>query len=285
MEQWRITRSIRYFLSWVFFSLVATAGHAAFEASWQTDVPLATGATAAAVFGQYRLATMDSSDGSFERKDLLPWDRPFAGTWHPAAARASDWMSVTGTFPLVLGVLAWSNDDISGGDFATEALMLYEVLALQSGVNLMVRSLRVWPRPFMLGEKGGSERSEGQAAGSFYSGHASAAFSIAVFSGVWFDETHPGSSWSPWVWSGGLGLAALTAGLRVAAGKHYPTDIVVGAAMGSLIGWAVPALHRTSASPDRRKSMDNTSKLQPSGWLRWHGLEVAPNYLGWQCGF
>jgi membrane-associated phospholipid phosphatase len=39
-------------------------------------------------------------------------------------------------------------------------------------------------------------------------------------------------------------VAAGVGVLRVVAGKHYPTDVLAGAAAGALIGWAVPALHR-----------------------------------------
>jgi len=41
-----------------------------------------------------------------------------------------------------------------------------------------------------------------------------------------------------------LYTTALSVGaLRVAAGKHFPTDILVGALLGSAIGWFVPAVH------------------------------------------
>lgn len=46
------------------------------------------------------------------------------------------------------------------------------------------------------------------------------------------------------VWGAGLATASSVAILRVAAGKHYPSDVVMGAAMGSFIGWLVPMLHR-----------------------------------------
>ncbi len=42
----------------------------------------------------------------------------------------------------------------------------------------------------------------------------------------------------------GAGLPALTGYLRIRAGKHYPSDVLAGYALGALIGYAVPALHR-----------------------------------------
>ena len=43
------------------------------------------------------------------------------------------------------------------------------------------------------------------------------------------------------LYAGAVGVAAL----RVAAGKHFPTDVLAGAALGSGIGWLVPTIHPT----------------------------------------
>src|SRR5260370_32131032 len=41
------------------------------------------------------------------------------------------------------------------------------------------------------------------------------------------------------LYGGALGVGAL----RVIAAKHFPTDVVAGAALGMSIGWAVPHIH------------------------------------------
>ncbi len=43
------------------------------------------------------------------------------------------------------------------------------------------------------------------------------------------------------LYAGAVGVAAL----RVAAGKHFPTDVLASAALGSAIGWVVPTIHPT----------------------------------------
>ena len=43
------------------------------------------------------------------------------------------------------------------------------------------------------------------------------------------------------LYAGAVGVAAL----RVAAGKHFPTDVLASAALGSGIGWVVPTVHPT----------------------------------------
>jgi membrane-associated phospholipid phosphatase len=39
-------------------------------------------------------------------------------------------------------------------------------------------------------------------------------------------------------------FASVTGYLRYYSGKHYPTDIIAGAIIGSITGWGIPALHR-----------------------------------------
>ena len=45
------------------------------------------------------------------------------------------------------------------------------------------------------------------------------------------------------MWIGTHALAATTAYLRVHAGKHFWTDVMVGAAVGSGLGLLIPWLH------------------------------------------
>jgi membrane-associated phospholipid phosphatase len=58
---------------------------------------------------------------------------------------------------------------------------------------------------------------------------------------------HPDSP-ARWAMAGGaLGLTTLTAVGRVQAGKHFPSDVVAGAILGSSIGLLVPWIHRSEA--------------------------------------
>jgi membrane-associated phospholipid phosphatase len=78
---------------------------------------------------------------------------------------------------------------------------------------------------------------------SFWSGHSSLAFSLAVGAGT--VSSLRGDRSAPWVWGVGLTAATATAWLRVAGDKHYLTDVLTGAAVGALAGWALPTwLHR-----------------------------------------
>jgi membrane-associated phospholipid phosphatase len=75
---------------------------------------------------------------------------------------------------------------------------------------------------------------------SFFSGHATFTFAVAAAAGTVSDLR--GYRSAPWVWAAGLGLAATTGYLRIAADKHYLSDVLVGAAVGAAAGVALPRL-------------------------------------------
>lgn len=83
---------------------------------------------------------------------------------------------------------------------------------------------------------------------SFYSGHTSLAFSIAVATGT--VASMRGYELAPYIWGAGLAVAATTGYLRMAADKHYFTDVLGGAVAGSAFGFAIPYLfHRPESKP------------------------------------
>lgn len=80
---------------------------------------------------------------------------------------------------------------------------------------------------------------------SFYSGHVSTVFAALSASAMTLRLRY-GERWWPWAVVGVVGSSV--AFERVAAGRHFPSDVMVGAAVGTLVGVLVPALH-ASTSP------------------------------------
>jgi membrane-associated phospholipid phosphatase len=75
---------------------------------------------------------------------------------------------------------------------------------------------------------------------SFFSGHATFAFSSVVAAGTVAElRSYPGRAL---IWVVGLPLAAATGYLRIAADKHYLSDVLVGAAVGAAFGAGIPLL-------------------------------------------
>lgn len=64
-----------------------------------------------------------------------------------------------------------------------------------------------------------------------------------VFMATVYGQMYPDSETKNWVWAGCLATAGVTGYLRYAAGYHFPSDILAGAALGAFTGWLVPQLH------------------------------------------
>lgn len=94
---------------------------------------------------------------------------------------------------------------------------------------------------------------------SFISGHSALPFSVATAAGMVAHRR--GYQLEPVIWAVGFTLAGSTAYLRIAADKHYFTDVLAGSVVGTAFGVAVPLLLH-------------------SGVLRRHQLNVSPTGNG-----
>jgi membrane-associated phospholipid phosphatase len=79
---------------------------------------------------------------------------------------------------------------------------------------------------------------------SFVSGHSALGFSITASAGLICHWRH---YWTePYVWATGIALSLSTEYLRMAADKHYLTDVVAGGAVGIAAGLLVPRMMRAN---------------------------------------
>ncbi len=100
-------------------------------------------------------------------------------------------------------------------------------------------------RPFVYNHNAPIEKKlEAEARRSFFSGHTCVAFTSAVFTASLFDAYFPQSNHRTLVWGGSLVAAGLVGAMRIKAGAHFPSDVLVGALVGSAIGYTIPRLHR-----------------------------------------
>jgi hypothetical protein len=75
---------------------------------------------------------------------------------------------------------------------------------------------------------------------SFLSGHTSLAFSVAISAGMVAHRRH--YKYEAAIWASGIAFSTATAYLRIAADKHYFTDVTSGAALGIAAGIFIPQL-------------------------------------------
>jgi membrane-associated phospholipid phosphatase len=130
----------------------------------------------------------------------------------------------------------------------TNALVVFQAAALAADLDQVVKLLVARQRPFAhfrdaaaVGPRDPDENL------SFYSGHTSLAFSLAVASGT--IASMRGYRLAPAVWATSLPVAVVTGYLRIAADRHYLTDVLAGMVLGSAVGFLVPFVFHRAPDP------------------------------------
>ena len=170
-------------------------------------------------------------------------DRPTTKNWDIVAHKISDitlHTSFYSQFALLL-------DNDSRNEAGTIGVMMAEVAMLNNGITNIFKGTVRRTRPFAYNPDERiplDKKLHRNARFSFFSGHASNSASFAFLTAKVFTDNNPGSNLNPYVWSAAVTLPAVTSFLRVKAGKHFPTDVVVGYAVGAAIGFLIPELHK-----------------------------------------
>src|SRR5512138_23165 len=180
--------------------------------------------------------------------EVNPFDRPVIGNHSELADHLSDatlGAILAGPLLLDLGALG------PGRAFAEDAVVYAEVLALNQATVTLVKYLvqRPIPRTYA-GDPTVLRSADGYRA--FYSGHASTAFAALSAGAVTASLRYGTGAW-PWAIVGVLGTSV--AAERVLAGRHFYTDVIVGAAAGTAFGVGVPLLHRRRRGSPRLGAM------------------------------
>ncbi len=169
-------------------------------------------------------------------------DRGATENWSPGAARLSDIFM----YSSMVAPVSMSMTSVGSLQPLTLTTMHLETLLLNGGVTYLLKNLFRRTRPFVYNTDAAipmSLKMSHTARRSFPSGHTSTAFASMVFMATVYGQMYPESETKNWVWAGCLATAGVTGYLRYAAGYHYPTDILAGAALGAFTGWLVPQLH------------------------------------------
>ncbi|MBI5534623.1 MAG: phosphatase PAP2 family protein [Deltaproteobacteria bacterium] len=138
----------------------------------------------------------------------------------------------------------WASGDGTAGETGESTLVLAEALGVNFAITEVAKLAMPRPRPFLAFPSSTYDpaRTAPDANASFWSGHTSAAFAAAAIGA--FDACRSDSPLGCVGPAIGLHtLAASTGLMRVLAGKHHVTDVIVGAAVGSAIGGAVALAH------------------------------------------
>lgn len=138
-------------------------------------------------------------------------------------------------------------EDVDG-----DRLLIYgQAMAINVAIASLTKQLVQRPRPYTYSNDPKVKayaKSEGtDAYMSFYSGHAAITFAAATTGAYLLNTTSASPVAKNIAWGAGFGVAAMTASLRVRAGKHFYSDVLVGSIVGTSVGFIVPALHADDA--------------------------------------
>ncbi len=140
--------------------------------------------------------------------------------------------------------------------FQTNAIMYLETMSLNYGLNSITKSLVGRYRPFSY-DTATVENVlyDYDTRYSFYSGHSSTAFASAVFNIIILTSQSGGLNKTIGVTLNIVNATAI-ATLRVMAAKHFFSDVLVGALVGSGIAYLTTELHKD-------KPVTNTNEFEP----------------------
>jgi undecaprenyl-diphosphatase len=179
-----------------------------------------------------------SSAFPLDPHEVNSFDRPFMAPY----SKTLDDLSLVPAIAVALSPAVLLTQPSS--EYLTIGLMYIESVAITYGSKELIKYLVHRERPYMYDANTpmslvqDEEHNE-----SFLSGHTALAFNGASFASYVFCKYNPDSKWKIPVIAASYSLAAATAAMRVASGCHFVTDVIAGAALGTVIGIAVPALH------------------------------------------
>ncbi|MCC6750281.1 MAG: phosphatase PAP2 family protein [Deltaproteobacteria bacterium] len=216
-----------------------------FEVSLARDLTiLAAGATLwAGIGGVASELPASVTCNPCDRAGVNAMDRPVVNYHSAGARRASDLLVAAlptlavGGFFFDLGRWGWRG-------VAEDVLLAAQAMALTGAVQQLTALAVRRPRPFMYRGDTDERRDNADANMSFFSGHTASAFAAAVSFATIFTLRRPHSRFRAVVWVASLLLASAVPLCRVAAGKHFWSDVLAGAAVGTSVGILVPLLHR-----------------------------------------
>jgi membrane-associated phospholipid phosphatase len=201
--------------------------------------------TGAAVIGASLASLIPVDTTRVWQRQLLPLDAGLEGKFSQRAAATSDTLAAVDVLT-PLGLLVGQGNGFNAAN--DRRLLVYdEVLAVSIFLNSVTKYIVGRPRPYVYSddpELKAYADSEGKDSHlSFYSGHASITFAASVAGTYLFAQASNDKATRAGVWGFELALATATARLRTRAGKHFYSDVIVGAIVGAGVGYLIPRLH------------------------------------------
>lgn len=154
--------------------------------------------------------------------------------------------------------LAFLAGERTRDDFGTIAVLYLETYLVANGLTTLTKTSALRTRPYVFNESVAiDDKLTPGARYSFFSGHTSKTAAMTFFTAKVYSDYHPDSKWRPFIWGAAAAVPAVTGYLRVKAGKHYPSDVIAGYAVGALSGILVPHFHKRVVKKTKNPKLEN----------------------------
>lgn len=208
------------------------------------DIPVTLGVAMGSLFAYLYAGNLITPRCPCDPNEVNGFDRGAIGNTSDAARALSD---LTATAAIAVPLIADAVALKQGGRraFTDDAIVFMQTLAVNSALVSVAKYIAARPLPrTYAGDPNLINRVEGYR--SFYSGHTSLVFAALSASAMTVHLRYGAKTW-PWVVTGVVGGSVAIE--RVADGRHFPTDVIVGAVMGTTVGILVPRLHALKKPP------------------------------------
>jgi membrane-associated phospholipid phosphatase len=175
-----------------------------------------------------------------DERDVNGLDRLTAGRWSPTWATVSDASIVS------MGALAaaYLFVDERPAHALNDAVVVAESALVATATATIMTAAVQRPRPYLYGDRAPLDVRDGvDASMSFISSHTAVAFALSTATWRTYRLLHPDAKAHWAVLLLGDVAAGVVGAARVLAGRHFVTDVVTGALVGTSVGLVVPALH------------------------------------------
>lgn len=184
--------------------------------------------------------------------EVNPLDR---ATRQALVARKPDGMKLASDAGLFLMPLSASLLTLASDRRYDTFILVAESLVVTANINQATKFIAGRARPYAHYQNDvGVDSDKGDDYLSFFSGHAASTFSVASATYAWIRADRP--DLAPYIGGAMFAGAAFTGYARIAADRHYLTDVVTGAVVGSVIGWYVIESHRVGETQGLRLGSD-----------------------------
>ena len=227
------------------------------------DIPLTALETAWTLYGfsvVYNRDTVPYSElASLNRNNINSFDRGTSNNYSEKARAASDIFfggSMAAPFFLLF-------DKRIRKDASKIGLLYLETLATTGTIYTICAMSANRFRPYSYNpDVPLAKRTRGGARNSFFAGHVAIVGTTSFFFAGIYTSYHPEMKNKWWLYAVASAATLTTGYLRIHAGQHFPTDVIVGTIVGPAVGILVPHFHKNKPMNSRLSFLPRFSQEQ-----------------------